>query len=120
MSDNASAQSPLSEATSIMLEAMRNLKEKKIDAKEAASFALLGHSVIEAAREITAFAKVTGYLPSDSVYGSRLQPLEPQVTQNSLDAQAVRLNDGMRAIEVQPVKKSRKDENPWINSGEFV
>lgn len=73
---NEKQTSPMFQATSMMLEAMRDLKEKKISPQEANSIALLGKGITDMAREATNFVRATGMIPVDSAFGSTFRDIE--------------------------------------------
>jgi|GEM_PF-4883475 len=88
---NEKPTSPMFQATSMMLEAMRDLKEKKISPQEANSIALLGKGITDMAREATNFVRATGMIPTDSAFGSTFRDIEPKVSREALAEQKARL-----------------------------
>ena len=88
---NEKSSSPMFQATSMMLEAMRDLKEKKISPQEANSIALLGKGITDMAREATNFVRATGMIPTDSAFGSTFRDIEPKVSREALAEQKARL-----------------------------
>lgn len=78
MSEN---QSILQQATAMMVEAMRAVKDKTMDPKEATAIAQLGMGVVGAANAEVGFIKATKAIVSNGVLGSArdIQFLEPQV-----------------------------------------
>lgn len=104
---NETNSSPMFQATSMMLEAMRDLKEKKISPQEANSIALLGKGITDMAREATNFVRATGMIPTDSAFGSTFRDIEPKVSREALQEQQARLDaQGMKYI---PSKRERAD-----------
>lgn len=104
---NEKPTSPMFQATSMMLEAMRDLKEKKISPQEANSIALLGKGITDMAREATNFVRATGMIPTDSAFGSTFRDIEPKVSREALQEQQARLEaQGMKYI---PSKRERTD-----------
>jgi hypothetical protein len=65
-------------AATMMLGAMRDLREKKIEAKEAQAIAQLGMGVIQAANAEIQFIRATKAIPCNSGMGDRMRFLEPQ------------------------------------------
>ncbi|MFA6688839.1 MAG: hypothetical protein WCS18_05105 [Sphaerochaetaceae bacterium] len=70
----------LSQASEMMLEAMRKVRDKTMDPKEATAIAQLGLGVINAANAETAFIKTVRGIPRGGVFGDRIQYLEPNVS----------------------------------------
>lgn len=64
-------------AAEIMIEAMKDLREKKIDAKDATAIAQLGIGVVQAANAEIQFMRTTKAIPLNSGMGNQLQYLEP-------------------------------------------
>lgn len=64
-------------AAEMMIEAMKDLREKKIDAKDAAAIAQLGIGVVQAANAEIQFMRTTKAIPLNSGMGNQLQYLEP-------------------------------------------
>jgi len=64
-------------ASEIMIQAMRDLKDKKIDPKEAQAIAQLGIGVVQAANAEIQFIRATKAIPSGSGMGNKMQFLEP-------------------------------------------
>ena len=107
MSNEQRPRSPMFQATSMMLEAMRDLKEKKISPQEANSIALLGKGITDMAREATNFVRATGMIPTDSAFGSTFRDIEPKVSREALEEQKARIEaKGMKFI---PSKRERAD-----------
>ena len=104
MSNEKSTSSPMFQATSMMLEAMRDLKEKKISPQEANSIALLGKGITDMAREATNFVRATGMIPTDSAFGSTFRDIEPKVTREALAEQAARLE--AKGCKLIPAKRA--------------
>lgn len=71
----------LSQASSMMIEAMRAVKEKTMDPKEATAIAQLGMGVVQAANAEVGFIKATKAIITGGVLGDskNVQFLEPQV-----------------------------------------
>lgn len=65
-------------AAEMMIEAMKDLREKKIDAKDAQAIAQLGIGVVQAANAEIQFMRTTKAIPMNSGMGNQLQYLEPQ------------------------------------------
>lgn len=104
---NLKPTSPMYQATSMMLEAMRDLKDKKISPQEANSIALLGKGITDMAREATNFVRATGMIPTDSAFGLTFRDIEPKVSREALQEQQARLEvQGMKYI---PSKRERAD-----------
>lgn len=99
MNNEQKTQSPMFQATAMMLEAMRDLKDKKITPQEANSIALLGKGITDMAREATNFVRATGMIPTDSAFGSTFRDIEPKVSRESLEELKLRLEaKGMNLI----------------------
>lgn len=64
-------------ASELMIEAMRDLKAKKIDAKDATAIAQLGIGVVQAANAEVQFIRATKAIPNGSGMGNKMQFLEP-------------------------------------------
>lgn len=64
-------------AAQLMIDAMRDLREKKIDAKEAQAIAQLGVGVVNAANAEIQFIRATKAIPDGSGMGNKMQFLEP-------------------------------------------
>lgn len=107
MSSEERPRSAMFQATSLMLDAMRDLKEKKISPQEGATIAMLGKGVSDMAKEACNFVKATGFIPADSAFGSDLREIEPKVSREALQEQQARLEaQGMKYI---PSKRERAD-----------
>ena len=107
MSNEERPKSAMFQATSLMLDAMRDLKEKKISPQEGATIAMLGKGVCDMAKEVCNFVKATGFIPVDSAFGSDLREIEPKVSREALQEQQARLEaQGMKYI---PSKRERAD-----------
>lgn len=91
MSNEERPRSAMFQATSLMLDAMRDLKEKKISPQEGATIAMLGKGVCDMAKEACNFVKATGFIPVDSAFGSDLREIEPKVSREALAEQKARL-----------------------------
>lgn len=104
---NEKSTSPMFQATSMMLEAMRDLKEKKISPQEANSIALLGKGITDMAREATNFVRATGMIPTDSAFGSTFRNIEPKVSREALEEQKVRLE--AKGCKLIPAKRACGD-----------
>ena len=74
-------QSILHQATAMMVEAMKSVKDKTMDPKEATAIAQLGMGVVSAANAEVGFIKATKAIVQNGVLGSAtdIQFLEPQV-----------------------------------------
>lgn len=109
--------SPISQATGLMLSAMEKLMKKEITAAEASAVALNGKMIVEAAREATSFAKTTGFIPADSAFGPihNFREIEPSVSEESLAAQRVRLDDGDAKILPSPKMSRKEARDAWHN-----
>lgn len=104
---NERPQSAIFQATQMMLDAMRDLREKKISPQEGATIAMLGKGVCDMAHETTNFVRATGFLPFDSAFGEKLREIEPKVSREALQEQQARLEaQGMKYI---PSKRERAD-----------
>jgi hypothetical protein len=66
-------------AANFMIEAMRDLKEKKITPKEAQGMALLGKCVIDAANIEIQFIKTVKGLSRGGIFDDNIQYLEPNI-----------------------------------------
>ncbi len=64
-------------AAEMMIQAMKDLREKKIDAKDAQAIAQLGIGVVNAANAEVQFIRTTKAIPDGSGMGNKLQYLEP-------------------------------------------
>jgi hypothetical protein len=64
-------------AAEAMIQAMKDLSEKKIDAKDAQAIAQLGIGVVQAANAEIAFIRATKSLPLDGGFGDNVRFLEP-------------------------------------------
>ena len=107
MSNAEKPKSAMFQATSMMLDAMRDLREKKISPQEGATIAMLGKGVCDMAREATNFAKATGFIPFDSAFGSDLREIEPKVSKEALEEQKNRLEaKGMKFL---PFNREKAD-----------
>lgn len=104
---NEKSSSPMFQATSMMLEAMRDLKEKKITPQEANSIALLGKGITDMAREATNFVRATGMIPVDSAFGSTFRDIEPHASREALAEQKARLE--ARGYTLLPAKRANGD-----------
>lgn len=104
---NEKPTSPMFQATSMMLEAMRDLKEKKISPQEANSIALLGKGITDMAREATNFVRATGMIPTDSAFGSTFRDIEPKVSREALEEQKARLE--AKGCKLIPAKRACGD-----------
>jgi len=67
----------VNEAAEIMIQAMKDLKEKKIDTKEAQTIAQLGIGVVQAANAEVQFIRATKALPKGGIFGDDIRFLEP-------------------------------------------
>lgn len=65
------------EAAELMLQAMKDLSEKKIGTAEAQSLAQLGISIVQAANVEVNFIKATKAVPNDGVFGTDMRFIEP-------------------------------------------
>ena len=115
MNENKENTSPMSQAMQLMLDLSRKLLAGEISADVAASGALLGRTIVEGAKETTAFVKATGFLPRGSAFGDRFQSMEPQATRQALCDQRVRLEHEDAQV-IQPTRK----QDPWKNYGDAV
>ena len=70
----------LRQASEMMLDAMRKVRDKNMDPKEATAIAQLGMGVINAANAETSFIKTVRGLPRGGIFGDHIQYLEPNVT----------------------------------------
>lgn len=120
MDSQSRPQSPIAMATNIMLDAMQKLLHKEISADEASAIALNGRTIVEAAREATSFAKVTGFLPVDAAFGSSFREIEPQVSKEALVAQAKRIRLDSGDADILPPARQLKKRDPWDNKGEYL
>ena len=105
--ENEKPTSPMFQATSMMLEAMRDLKEKRISPQEANSIALLGKGITDMAREATNFVRATGMIPTDSAFGRDFRDIEPKVSCEALKEQKLRLE--AKGFMLQPSNRERGD-----------
>ena len=64
-------------ASETMLQAMKDLKDKKIDPKEAQAIAQLGMSIVQAANSEIQFIKATKTILKTGSFGNDIQFLEP-------------------------------------------
>jgi len=64
-------------AAQMMIDAMRDLREKKIDAKDAQAIAQLGIGVVNAANAEIQFIRATKAIPLGSGMGTKMNYLEP-------------------------------------------
>lgn len=64
-------------AAEMMIQAMKDLREKKIDAKDAQAIAQLGIGVVNAANAEVQFIRTTKAIPAGSGMGNKMQFLEP-------------------------------------------
>lgn len=69
----------LTKSCHMMLEAMTQIKEKKIDAKEGMAIAALGKTIVDTANAETQLIRVVRGLPRGGVFGNKIQYLEPQI-----------------------------------------
>jgi uncharacterized protein YaaN involved in tellurite resistance len=67
----------VTEAAEMMLQAMKDLGVKKIDAKDAQAIAQLGIGVVQAANAEVNFIKATRAMPTDGTFGTNVRFLEP-------------------------------------------
>lgn len=67
----------VTEAAEIMIQAMKDLKEKKIDTKDAQAIATLGIGVVQAANAEVQFIRATRAMPKGGSFGDDVQFLEP-------------------------------------------
>jgi uncharacterized protein YaaN involved in tellurite resistance len=67
----------VTEAAELMLQAMKDLGVKKIDAKDAQAIAQLGIGVVQAANAEVNFIKATRAMPTDGTFGTNVRFLEP-------------------------------------------
>jgi hypothetical protein len=65
------------EVAELMIQAMKDLTAKKIDAKGATAIAQLGIGVVQAANAEIKFMQVTKAIPTHGVYGTDIRFLEP-------------------------------------------
>ena len=101
-------------ATDMMIQAMQKLIAGEISPEVATAVALNGKTIVDAAREATNLAKVTGCIPVDGAFGKNLMPIEPQVTKEALAEQKIRLGD----VEVKTLPAGRASK--WCSKGEYV
>lgn len=64
-------------AAELMVQAMHDLRAKKIDAKEATAMAQLGIGIVQAANAEVAFIKAVKGLPMNGAMGNKVSYLEP-------------------------------------------
>lgn len=74
------------QVTDELLETMRMLREKKISAQEATASAVLGRTVIDAAKAETDFIRAVKGMPSGGIWSKRIDYLEPPVDANAAKA----------------------------------
>lgn len=67
------------QVTDELLETMKMLREKKISAQEATASAVLGRTVIDAAKAETDFIRAVKGIPSGGIWSKRIDYLEPPV-----------------------------------------
>ena len=65
------------QACEIMIQAMKDLKEKKIDTKEAQAVATLGIAIVQACNAEVQFIRATKAIPVGSAMGKTMDFLEP-------------------------------------------
>ena len=65
------------EAAELMIQTMKDLREKKIDAKEAQTIAQLGMGVVQAANAEVQFVRASKAVLNGGIFGSDVRMLEP-------------------------------------------
>lgn len=65
------------EASQIMIQAMKDLSDKKIKPLEAQVIAQLGIGVVNAANAEINFIKATKAIPNDGIFGTDMRFIEP-------------------------------------------
>jgi hypothetical protein len=65
------------QAAEIMVQAMKNLNEKKISPQEATAMAQLGISVVQAANAEVQFIRATKTIPTTGIFGTDVRFIEP-------------------------------------------
>jgi len=66
------------QASHLMIDAMKKLSKKEIDPKEASAIAQLGIGVVQAANAEIQFIRTAKGLPAQSMFGSHIMYLEPE------------------------------------------
>ncbi len=67
----------VTEAAELMIQAMKDLREKKIDTKEASAIAELGMGVVQAGNAEVQFVRATKAVVNGGIFGSDIRMLEP-------------------------------------------
>lgn len=65
------------EASELMIQAMHDLREKKIDTKEATALAQLGMTIVQAANAEVQFVKASKAVLHGGIFGDDVRMLEP-------------------------------------------
>ena len=77
---NITAAKPITTtAAEMMIQAMQDLRDKKIDAKDAQAIAQLGIGVVQAANAEIQFIRTTKAIPVGSGMGNKMDFLEPPI-----------------------------------------
>jgi hypothetical protein len=95
----------LSQATEMMLDAMRQVRNKTMDPKDASAIAQLGIGVINAANAETSFIKIVRGLPRGGIFGDHIQYLDPNVTKEQ--------EKTIKARELSLLKEKKDDPCPF-------
>ena len=67
----------VTQAAEIMIQAMKDLQENKIEAKDAQAIAQLGIGVVQAANAEIQFIRTTKAIPVGGTFGTDMRFLEP-------------------------------------------
>lgn len=109
--DNESNGGIVRQVTDELLETMRMLREKKISAQEATASAVLGRTVIDAAKAETDFIRAVKGMPSGGIWSKRIDYLEPPVDTKTANAYGKELAArASESIGCDEMKKPTKSE----------